>query len=140
MILFNLIFLLWTMLPKLESSLIYFFYLYTTIRPKYIVLFDLFFLLCMSIRSKIRVFIILFCLFVLENSIKTRNHSYSLIYSFQNCANILYAMFMVVLPLYFVHYIDYFGQRLTRCLTSCWVECRAVVKCWRCFSLSQFVD
>ena len=106
MILFNLFFLLWTMLPKLESSLIYFFYLYTTIRPKYIVLFDLFFLLCMSIRSKIRVFIILFRLFVLENSIKTRNHSYFLIYSFQNCANILYAMFMVVLPLYFVHYID----------------------------------
>ena len=59
---------------KLGSSLIYFFYLYTTIRPK------------------------------------LEGHSYSQIYSFLNCANILFAVLPLcfsatIIPLYFVHYI-----------------------------------
>ena len=57
--------------------------------------------LCMTIRAKIRVLINSFFLFVHVHSTKVRGHSYSLIYSFLNCANILFAIFMVVLPLYF---------------------------------------
>ena len=45
---------------KLESSLIYSIYLYTTIRPKYMILFHLHFLLCTIIRAKIRVSLICF--------------------------------------------------------------------------------
>ena len=51
------------------------------------------------------VLIDLFLLFAHDHSTKFRGHSYSLIYSFLNCGNILYAIFMPVLPLYFVRYI-----------------------------------
>ena len=60
---------------------------------------------CMSIRIKIRVLINLFLIFVHDHSNKIRGHSYSLINSLLNCANISYAIFMAVLPLYFVRYI-----------------------------------
>ena len=79
---------------KLESSLIYFFYLHTTIRPNYMVLFHLFFLQCTTIRSKIRVLINLFSILVHDHSTKVRGHSYSLIYYFLNSANISFAIFM----------------------------------------------
>ena len=67
--------------------------------------FQLFFLLRTAFRSKIRGLIYLYLLFVLDYSIKIRGHSYSLIYSCLNCTNILYAIFIVVLPLFFVRYI-----------------------------------
>ena len=41
-----------------------------------------------------------------DHSIKVRGHSYSLIHSFLNCANVLFAIFKAVLPLYFVRYIQ----------------------------------
>ena len=78
---------------KLGSSLIYFFYLYTTIRPK------------------IRVLNNLFLLFVHDHSTK-RDHSYTLIYSVLNCANISFAIFMAILSLYFVRYIHGYMQSL----------------------------
>ena len=95
--------------------------LWTTIRPKVRVVIDLFLLfahnhltkiyglvsfilsLCTTIRSKIRVLINLF--FYLYTTIQPklgRGHCYSLIYSFLNSTNILFAIFMAVLPLYFV--------------------------------------
>ena len=49
-----------------------------------------------------RVLINLFLLFVHDYSTKIRIHFYSLIYSFLNCANISYAIFMAALPLYFL--------------------------------------
>ena len=115
-VLFHLFFLLFTTIrPKLGSSLIYFLYLYTTIRPNYIVLFSLFFLLCTTIWPKTRVLINLFILFVHNHSTKVRSHSYSLIYSFLHCADISFAkrntslisfaLFLAVVPLYFVRYI-----------------------------------
>ena len=73
---------------KLGSTLIYFFYLCTTIRPK------------------IRVLINLFISFLHDHSTKVRGHSYSLIYTFPNCANISFALFLTVLPLHFVRYIQ----------------------------------
>ena len=99
-----------------------FFLLCTTIRPKIRVLIDLFLLfahdhstkmygplsyilpLCTIIRPKTRVLIDLFLLFVQDYSTKIRVQCYSLIYSFHNCANISYAIFMAALPLYFVRY------------------------------------
>ena len=92
----------------------------TTIRPKIKVLIDLCILvahnhstkiydrfsfilsLCTTIRPKIRVFYNLFFLFMHDHSTKVRGHSYSLIYSFLNCATILFAIFMAVLLLHFV--------------------------------------
>ena len=62
--------------------------------------------LCTIIQPKIRVLINLFLLFVDDHSTKIRSHSYSLIYSFHNCANIQHAIFMVVMPLDFVRYIN----------------------------------
>ena len=56
--------------------------------------------LCTTIRPKIRVAIILF-FFIHDHSTKFRCYSYSLIYSFLNCHNISFAIFMAVLPLYF---------------------------------------
>ena len=41
-------------------------------------------------------------LFVHNHSTKVRGHSYSLIYSFFHCPNISLAIFMALLPLYFV--------------------------------------
>ena len=87
------------------------------IRQKYMIFFYLFSLLCTTIRPKIRVLIDLFFLFVHDHSTKVRGHSYSVIYSFLNCANISfaifitdcpyisYALFLAVVPLYFVRYI-----------------------------------
>ena len=73
---------------RLGSSLIQFFCLYTTIRPEIRVLINLF-------------------LFVHNHSTKVRSHSYSLIYSFLNCADISFAIFKAVLiPLYFVHFVS----------------------------------
>ena len=46
-----------------------------------------------------------FYLFAYDYSTNIRSHSYSLIYYFLNCANISYAVFMAVLPLYFVRCI-----------------------------------
>ena len=86
---------------KLGSSLIYFFYLHTTIRQKYIVLFHSFSLSARPFDQKLRVLINLFRLFVHDHSTKIRGHSYSLIHSFLNCANISFAIFMAVQPLYF---------------------------------------
>ena len=100
-----------------------FFLLCTTIRRKIRVIIDLFLSfaqhhstkiynrlsfnlsLCMTIRSKIRVLIICF-LFVHNHLAKVKDHSYSLIYSFVNCANILFAIFVAVLPLYFVRSVS----------------------------------
>ena len=45
-------------------------------------------------------------LFVHDHSTKVRDHSYSLIYSFLNCADVLFAIFKAVLPLYFVRSIS----------------------------------
>ena len=102
---------------KLGSSLIYFFYLSTTIRRNYIVLFRLFFLLCTTIRSKIRVLINLY-LFVHNYSTKVRSHSYSLIYYFLHCADILFAIFKAVLPLYFVRSVSASSALIFRPLYS----------------------
>ena len=41
-----------------------------------------------------------------DHSTKDRGYSYSLIYFFLNCANISFAIFMAVLPLYFVRSIS----------------------------------
>ena len=112
-----------TIRPKYMVIIYLFFLLCTTIRPKIRVLIDLFLLLahehsikiyglfsyifsfCTTILPKIRVLINLFLLFVHDHPTKIRGHSYSLIYSFINCAKILYALFMAVLPLYFIRYI-----------------------------------
>ena len=63
--------------------------------------------LCTVIRRKIWVFINLFYLFVHHHSTKIRSHSYSVVYSFHNCANISYAKFKAVLPLYSCQYCPY---------------------------------
>ena len=69
------------------------------------VLFHLFFLLSTIIRQKIRVFIDLFLLYVHKHLTKLGGHYYSLIYSLLTSANILHAIFMAVLPWYFVRFI-----------------------------------
>ena len=56
--------------------------------------------LCTTIRPKIRVLINLLFLFAHDHLTKVRSHSYSEIYSFLNCANVLF----VALPLYFDRY------------------------------------
>ena len=58
-----------------------------------------------TIRPKIRVLINLFFLFLQDHSTKVKGHSFNLIYSFPSYVNILFAIFIAVLPLYFVHYI-----------------------------------
>ena len=87
---------------KLGSSLIYFFHLDTVIRQKYMIFFLSFILfLCTTIQSKIRFLIFFFFfLFVRNHSTKVKGHSYSQIFYFLNCTNILFAL----LPLYFVRY------------------------------------
>ena len=109
-VIFHLFFLLWAAIvrpfrQKLESSLNYFFYLHATIRLKYMILFHIFFSICTTIQPKISLLINLFILFVHDHSNKVSCRSYSLIYSFYICANTSYAIFMAVLPLYFVCYI-----------------------------------
>ena len=65
------------------------------------ILFHLFFLLCTTIRPKIRVLINLLFLFVQRPFDKVRGHSYSLIYSFLNCANISFVIFIADTALIF---------------------------------------
>ena len=99
---------------KLGSSLIYLFLLITTILQKYIV-FHLFFLCSRPFDPKL-VLINLFFLFVHDHSTKVWGHSYYLIYSSFNCANIsrqlfpciLSARFITVLPLPFVTFCTLF--------------------------------
>ena len=62
--------------------------------------------LCKNIRLKIRVFINLFIFICTRHSTIVRAHSYSLIHSFLICANIVFTIFMAVLPLYFVHSVS----------------------------------
>ena len=69
-----------------------------------------------SVQPKISVLINLIFLFVHNHSTKVTSHSYSLIYSFLHCADILlysrqcfpyisFALFLAVLPLYFIRSI-----------------------------------
>ena len=112
-----------TIRPKYIILFHLLFLLCMTIRANIMVLIDLFILFgydhsteicgpllyilsfCTTIWPKIRVLINLFILFVHDHSPKIRVHSYSLVYSFLNWVNILYAVFMAILSLYFVHYI-----------------------------------
>ena len=74
---------------KLGSSLIYFFYLHTTIQQKYMIVFLLFFLCAQPFDQKLGSSSMYF--FHLYTTIQPklgRGHSYFLIYSFLNCANI----------------------------------------------------
>ena len=102
---------------KLVSSLIYFFYLHTTIRQKYIVLFHLFFLFARPFDQELGPSLIFF-LFVHDHSTNVRSHSHSVIYYFLNCANILFAIFMAVLPLYFVYYVHWSAALIFHTLYS----------------------
>ena len=81
-------------LPKTRVFIDLFFYLYKTIRQNYMFVFLwLIFPFCTTIRPKIRSSLInLFFLFVHDHSTKVRCHSYFLIYSFLNCANISFAI------------------------------------------------
>ena len=106
-----------TIRPKYRVHFHLFFLLCTTIWPKNRVFIDLFHIFaydnstkmyrplsytlpsCTTIRPKISVLINLYLLFVYDHSTKIRVHFYSLIYFFLNCPNILYAIFMAVLPL-----------------------------------------
>ena len=88
---------------KLESSLIFFFHLHTTARQKYMIVFHLLFLCARPFNQKLEPSLICcFFLFIHNHSTKVRGHSYSFIYSFLNCSNILFAIFMALLSLYFV--------------------------------------
>ena len=101
---------------KLGSSLIYSFYLHTTSRQKYVIVFHLFFLCAQPFDEKIGSPLI-YC-FYLYTTIRPklgRAQSYSLIYSFRNCANILFAIFMAVLPLYFVGAISGSTAFISQC-------------------------
>ena len=109
--------------PKYMVVFHLFFLLFKTIWQKIWVLIDLFLSfaydhwtkicglvwyilsLCTAIQPKVMLLINLFILFVHDHSTKFRGHSYSLVYYFLNWVNILYAVFMAVLSLYFVHYI-----------------------------------
>ena len=107
-----------------------FFLLCSTIRPNIRALIGLFLLFahdhptnvsgpllyilpfCTNIRPKIRALINLFLLFVHDHLTKIRGHSYSLIHYFLNCANISYAIFMIVLPLYSWKYCTYISYTI----------------------------
>ena len=87
---------------NLGLPLIYFFFhLQSTIRQKYKI-----FSFCTTIRPKIRFLINSIFLFAHGHSTKIRSDTYSLIYFFINCANILFALFVAVLPLHFVSYMQ----------------------------------
>ena len=79
--------------------MIYFFNLQSSIREKYKI-----FSFRTTIRPKIRFLINSIFLFAHDHSTKVRGDSYSLIYSFINCTNISFALFLAVLPLHFVSY------------------------------------
>ena len=122
---------------KLGSSLIYLFHLHTTIRQKYMIFFLSFILsLCTTIRPKNRVLINLLFLFVHDHLTKL---GFTL--SFLRCVNISFAIFMtdtaliflslcfrqcclyissaifiVVLPISFVHYIHWRAALIYRTL------------------------
>ena len=107
MVPFHLIFLFQTTIrPKIRVLTNFFLSAPTTIWPKYMVLFHLLFLWCTTIRPKIKVHINLIVLFVHDHLTKVRGYSYSLIYSFLNFANILFALFLAVLPWHFVFHIQ----------------------------------
>ena len=91
---------------NLGSPLIYLFHLQTNIQQKYEIFFHFFFSLCTTIRPKIRVIINLIFVFVHDHLTKVRGYSYSLIHTFLNCTNISSAVFLAVLPLRFVRYIQ----------------------------------
>ena len=123
-----------------------FFPLCMTIWPKVRVLIDLFLLfasdhstkmygplshilsLSMIIRSKFRVLINLFLLFVHDHSTKIRGHSYSSIYSFFNCANISYVIFMAVLLLYSCQYYPYILYAIFMTIWSLSQNLREIVR------------
>ena len=93
---------------KLGSSLIYLFHLHATIRQKYMIVFHLFFL-CAQPNSGPHYYYYFFFFFHLYTTIPPklgRGNFYSLIYSFFNCANISFAIFMAVLPLYLIRSIS----------------------------------
>ena len=91
-------------LTKMYGSYSYILSFCTTIQPKIMILIDLFFLLVHNHLTKIR----------------GHSYSYSLIYYFLNCANILCAIFIVVLPLYFVGSI-HFSTALKFCMQYSWL-------------------
>ena len=118
-------------------SFIYSYFLYLTLRPNIRFLIDLFplfahnhwtkifysfsFILSFytSIQPKLKVLIDLFLLFAHNHSTKFRGHSYSLIFSFLNYANISFAIIIVALPLYFVNYI-HVSHVLIFCMLYSW--------------------
>ena len=91
---------------KLGSLLIYLIYLYMTIWPKYRILVNLIFLLWKTIRPQIRVLINLLFSFAYDHSTRFRGHFYSLIYSFDNSANISFTLFLALLSLHLIHCIQ----------------------------------
>ena len=84
---------------------IYFFCLCMRIRRKKMVLFYFFVCSYLTVRPKIRIFINLSFLLVHAHFTQIKNNSYSLIYSLLKDVNISYAIFIVLMPLYFVRYI-----------------------------------
>ena len=113
------------------SFFFYFFHLQTTIRQKYMIFFRLFFLCARAFRQKLGSTLIYFFYFYTAIRLKLgRALSYSLVYTFLNCANIFvcyihgstvlifrtlyfwqyclyipFSIFISVLLLYFVYYI-----------------------------------
>ena len=87
------------------SLIHYFFCLCMRIRPKKTVLFYFFVCSYLTIRPKIRIFINLSLLLMHAHFTQIKNNSYSLIYSLLKDVNISYAIFIVLMPLYFVRYI-----------------------------------
>ena len=98
MVLFDLFFSLCaTIRPKIRLLIDLFFYLHKTIRPKYMAVFDLFFLLCRTIQLKIWL-ILKLTLFLIVLI-------FPMLYSWKYWRYASPAIFMAVLPLYFVCYI-----------------------------------
>ena len=108
---------------KLWSSLIFFFYLHTIIRKKYMIVFHLLFLCARPFDQKLGSSLLYFSYLYTTTILPklARAHSYSLVYSFL-FANISFAIFMAVLPLYFVCYIHSSTTYIFRTLKS-WKSC-----------------
>ena len=107
MVLFHLFFLCTAIRPKIRVAISFFLLFAHDHSTKIYDRLSFIFSLCTTIRSKISVLNI-FC-FYLYTTIRLnlgRSHSYSLIDSFLNRANISFAMFMALLPLYFVSSIS----------------------------------
>ena len=107
MVLFHLFFLCTTIRPKIRVAINFFLSFAHDHSTKIYDRLSFIFSLCTTIRSKISVLNIFF--FYLYTTIRLklgRSHYYSLIYSFLNRANISFAMFMALLPLYFVSSIS----------------------------------